>query len=182
MIVPRPYVFLDRDGTLVDDPGFVHRIEDYALLPGVVSGLRALQAAKFRLAIVSNQSGIGRGYFDHADYERFQAHLLEDLSRQGIQIDASYYCPHTPDDGCGCRKPRTELLERACSTLAADLERSWVIGDSSVDVALAIAAGCRSAWVPRAGQSHGEIPAPAPTLQARDFEQAVARILSFPER
>jgi len=140
-------VFCDRDGTLIEDRGYVHRIADYRLLPGVVTGLQALQDAGFGLAIVTNQSGIGRGYYSEADFEHFQAHLTGDLDRQGIQIAASYHCPHLPDAGCACRKPGTALIERAQRELDCDLEASWVVGDSPSDVALAEHAGCRSVFV-----------------------------------
>lgn len=139
------FVFLDRDGTLVRDRGYTHRIEDYELLPGVVAGLRRLRDAGYRLAVISNQSGIGRGYYGAREYEAFQAHLVGDLARQGILIEASYCCPHRPDAGCDCRKPGTALLERARDELGADLARSWMIGDSSCDLELARRGGCRGA-------------------------------------
>ena len=103
------FVFLDRDGTLVRDAGYVHRIEDYALLPGVVPALRRLAAAGFGLAVVTNQSGIGRGLFSLADYHAFERHLEADLARQGVPLAASFFCPHRPDEGCACRKPAPGL-------------------------------------------------------------------------
>jgi D-glycero-D-manno-heptose 1,7-bisphosphate phosphatase len=139
------FVFLDRDGTLVRNLGYTHRIEDYELLPGVVSGLRRILDAGYRLAVVTNQSGIGRGYFRAEQYAAFQAHLVSDLARQGVPIEASYFCPHRPEAECQCRKPRPALLHRAERELGADLARSWVIGDSSVDVELAQRGGCRGA-------------------------------------
>jgi histidinol-phosphate phosphatase family protein len=171
----RPYVFLDRDGTLVADPGYVHRIEDYALLPGVPEALRALGAGGFGLAIVTNQSGIGRGYFALEDFERFQAHLLEDLERAGVRIDATYLCPHRPDAGCACRKPAPGLLERARAELGADLARSWVIGDAASDVELAARAGCRSVWIASPGAAP---PVPPPFARARDLSEAARFILA----
>jgi histidinol-phosphate phosphatase family protein len=137
------FVFLDRDGTLVRDVGYPHRDEDYALLPGVVTGLRRLARAGFRLAIVTNQSGIGRGMFGEREFRRFQDRLLADLAAAGLHIEATYHCPHRPDEGCACRKPAPGLLQRAAAELDADLARSWVIGDSERDVELAQRAGCR---------------------------------------
>lgn len=139
------FVFLDRDGTLVRDSGYPHRPEDYELLPGVVEALRRLGAAGFRLAIVTNQSGIHRGYFDEAAFHRFQRLLLDDLAAGGVRIEATYWCPHRPDEHCRCRKPEPALLERAARELDADLPASWVIGDSERDVDLAKRAGCRGA-------------------------------------
>ncbi len=139
------FVFLDRDGTLVEDTGYVHRVEDYRLLPGVLEALGRLVRAGFRLAIVTNQSGIGRGYFTRQDFERFQDRLLSDLSQAGIPIEASLLCPHSPDEGCSCRKPAAGLLEQARRELGADLASSWVLGDAVRDVEMAHRAGCAGA-------------------------------------
>ena len=169
-----PFVFLDRDGTLVRDRGYVHRVQDYELLPGVPQALRELAKAGFRLVIVTNQSGIGRGYFTTEDFERFQAHLVGDLGRHGLQVVRTYHCPHRPDQGCGCRKPATGLLERAQRELGADLAASWVIGDSEGDVELARRAGCCGAVL------LGSSPEGAVTesvLQAPDLEAAAAIVI-----
>ena len=141
------FVFLDRDGTLIHDPGYVHRIEDYRLLDGVVDALLLLQDADFRLAIVTNQSGIGRGLFSEQDFQRFEAHLVLDLADQGVEIEQTFHCPHTPEDDCECRKPGTLLLVRARDELDADLSESWVVGDRESDVELAQNAGCRSVLI-----------------------------------
>jgi histidinol-phosphate phosphatase family protein len=148
-----PFVFLDRDGTLVREVNYGHRLEDYELLAGVPEALRRLADAGYRLAIVTNQSGIGRGLFTPDDFERFQARLLADLAAAGVRIAATYFCPHHPDDGCDCRKPLPALLYRAQGELGADLARSWVVGDHVKDVELAANAGCRAVLV-RTG--HGE--------------------------
>jgi len=140
--VTRPFVFLDRDGTLIEDRGYVHKLEDYAPLPGAYEAVRALRAAGFGTAIVTNQSGIGRGLYGEDDYGRFQAHLRRDFAAHGAELDADYHCPHRPDAGCECRKPRPGLVVRAQRELAVDLARSWVIGDQDSDVGLARAVGC----------------------------------------
>lgn len=169
------FVFLDRDGTLVRDVGYPHRLEDYELLPGVIPGLRRLAGAGFRLAIVTNQSGIGRGRFGWPEFERFQARLLADLARGGVRIERTYVCPHAPDAGCGCRKPSPGLLERARDELGATLAESWVIGDSERDVALARAAGCRGAV--RLGAAARPDPDTASVLVAPDLERAAEALL-----
>lgn len=148
-----PFVFLDRDGTLVREVNYGHRLEDYELLAGVPEALRRLADAGYALAIVTNQSGIGRGLFTHADFERFQGRLLADLDAAGVRIAATYFCPHHPDEDCECRKPSPALLYRARDELGADLARSWVIGDHVKDMELAANAGCRGGVLVRTG--HG---------------------------
>jgi len=143
----RAYVLVDRDGTLLHDPGYLHRIADYAPLAGVIEGLRLLREAGFGIVVLTNQSGIGRGYFSEEDFQRLQAHLVADFAAQGLQIDATYFCPHTPDAGCDCRKPATGLVERARREFDIDLERSWIIGDKPDDMELARRAGCRGVYV-----------------------------------
>ncbi len=171
------FVFLDRDGTLVRDHGYTHRVEDYALLPGVVPALRRLVAAGFGLAIVTNQSGIGRGLFTLADYERFERHLERDLAAKGIPIAGSFFCPHAPDAGCRCRKPAPGLFERAASVLGAALERCHAIGDARRDAEAAVAAGCAgAAWIVDAPP--GDLP--ERTRAVADIEAAAAWILEPP--
>jgi len=143
------YVLLDRDGTLVRDDGYTHRIDDYELLDGVVDGLRTLALAGYRFAIVTNQSGIGRGYYGEDDFARFQEHLARDLAREGIAIDATFHCPHVPEAGCSCRKPAAGMMVRARATLDIDVASSWMIGDSERDVGFAAAAGLAGAVLVR---------------------------------
>jgi len=143
--VTRPFVFLDRDGTLVRDRGYTYKLADYELLPGVREGLLRMQQGGFSLAVVTNQSGIGRGYYAEADLQAFQAHLFAELERSGIRFEHTFFCPHLPDAGCACRKPAPGLLWRAREELGADLGASWVVGDRASDLELARRAGCRGA-------------------------------------
>jgi D-glycero-D-manno-heptose 1,7-bisphosphate phosphatase len=176
------FVFLDRDGTLVRDRGYTHRIEDYELLPGVVSGLRRLLDSGYRLAGISNQSGIGRGYYSAEQYAAFQAHLAGDLARQGIPIDGSYFCPHRPEANCECRKPRPALLHRAERELGADLARSWVIGDSTIDVELAQRGGCRGAVRILTGTNEPSGKRKQLLYSAPSFEEAAEIVLRADQR
>jgi histidinol-phosphate phosphatase family protein len=112
--VVRPFVFVDRDGTLVRDSGYVHRIADYALLPGVVVGLRRLAHAGFEIAVVTNQSGIARGYYGEMDFARFQAHLEADLASQGVRVAGHFFARISQARAAavgnrhrGCCSPRT---------------------------------------------------------------------------
>jgi D-glycero-D-manno-heptose 1,7-bisphosphate phosphatase len=174
----RPFVFLDRDGTLIEDHGYTHRVEDYALLPGVPEALRRLGRAGFALAIVTNQSGIGRGYYGEDEFHAFQRHLVADLARRGVAIESTFFCPHLPGAGCACRKPAPGMLERARRELGADLARSWVIGDHRGDVELAARAGCAGAVLVLTGHGAEESPAlPADALRAGDLGAAAQLIL-----
>ncbi len=138
-----PAVFLDRDGTLIDDPGFLSDPEAVHLLPGVPAALRRLQQAGYRLVVVSNQSGIGRGLLTVAQVDAVHRELDRQLVAEGVTIDAMLYCPHRPDEGCDCRKPGTALHRRAAVSLDLDLARSWCIGDrpGDVDAAASLGAG-----------------------------------------
>ena len=142
----RPAIFLDRDGTLNRDTGYVCRQEDWHWLPGVPEALRRLRAAGFLLVVVSNQSGLARGLFDMNALEALEAHANESLAAVHAGIDAWYYCPHLPDitEPCQCRKPQPGLLLRAAADLDIDLAASWMIGDRLRDVQAGLAAGCQA--------------------------------------
>jgi histidinol-phosphate phosphatase family protein len=173
----RRFVFLDRDGTLVRDVGYPHRLEDFQLLPGVAAGLQRLAAAGFRLAIVTNQSGIGRGLFTNSEFEAFHARLLEDLTLARVRIERTFVCPHAPDAGCRCRKPEPGLLWQARDELQARLDASWVIGDSEADVELALRAGCQGA-VRLLADTVDSAPRHDDVLVAANLEQAADAILT----
>lgn len=141
-------VFLDRDGTMARDVPYCSKPEDLELLPTVAEGIRLLNHHGFKTVIVTNQSGIARGYFTEEMLHRIHQKLRDDLAKIGAFIDAIYYCPHHPDDQCQCRKPNAGLLYRAASELQIDLASSYIIGDKLLDVAAAEKAGCRVVLVP----------------------------------
>src|SRR3989338_1410999 len=99
-------VFLDRDNVIIEDNGFVHKTEDFELLPNAIEGLKLLK--KYSMFIVTNQSGIGRGYFTMKDFEKFNNHLSQQLKKNNIKIKKTYICPHKPEDNCDCRKPKAK--------------------------------------------------------------------------
>lgn len=172
----RPAIFLDRDGTLIEEVNYLSRVADLRVFPSTASALRRLKDAGFLLVVVTNQSGIGRGIYDeaamHAIHDALQAEL------DGA-IDAFYFCPHLPCDGCNCRKPQTGMIDAAAGDLQVDLENSWMIGDKRVDVEVAQAAGVKSVLVLTGyGQSHhGTLAHPA-DIVADDLLAAAAKILS----
>ena len=141
---PRRAIFLDRDGTLNRDTGYVHRKEDWHWMPGVIETLRRFHAVGYLLVVVSNQSGLARGMFTTDDLHALEAWINEDLARHQAAIDAWYYCPHLPEvtGPCTCRKPEPGLILQAAADLNIDLARSWMIGDRVRDVQAGLAAGC----------------------------------------
>ncbi len=132
----RRFVLLDRDGTLIAERNYLARVEDVELLPGAAEGLRLLQEARLGLAVLTNQSGVGRGYFDWAALNAVHAHLTQLLANEGVSLTAYYVCPHTPDDNCNCRKPQPGLAQRAAAELHFDPAKSFVIGDKPCDIEL----------------------------------------------
>ncbi len=108
-----------------------------ALFPGALTGLRAFQSAGYRLIVVSNQSGLHRGYFTREQLDAVTARLVEVLADGGVRLDAIYYCPHTPEEKCNCRKPQTGMVDAACRDFVIDLQKSWMIGDKAADLELA---------------------------------------------
>ncbi|MHA1725687.1 MAG: D-glycero-alpha-D-manno-heptose-1,7-bisphosphate 7-phosphatase [Promethearchaeota archaeon] len=175
-------IFLDRDGTLNEDKGYVHKIEDFKLLPGVIEGLKLLKN-HFIFFIVTNQSGIGRGYYTYEDFLRFNEHLVQVLKSHDIEIKKTYVCPHIPEDNCECRKPKINSLLEARKQHGIDLTHSWVIGDHPTDVLLGINAGCKTVYLL---SGHGnrhlsdlEQQSITPTLIANNFLEAATLIMDY---
>lgn len=146
----RGAVFLDRDGTIVRDLHFVGRPEQVELLPGVDAAIRRLNDARWPVIVVTNQSGISRGYFTQTDYERVRARMEQLLAVAGARVDADYMCPHHPDytGPCECRKPGTLLFRQAATEHGLDAAASWYIGDKLRDVLPARELGGRGILVP----------------------------------
>lgn len=147
-------VFLDRDGTINVEVQYLSRVEDFQFIPGVPFALKRLKEAGFLLVVVTNQSGIGRGYYDEAALDAIHEHMHADLASFGISIDACYFCPHHPEHAtgdyrreCACRKPFPGMLVQAAQDLDIDLSRSYMIGDKLADVEAGINAGCTSIMV-----------------------------------
>ena len=154
----RPAVFLDRDGTIIEDVGYLNEIERMVLFPWSIDAIRALNRARFVVVVVTNQSGVARKYFADAFVAETHRALDERLAAGGARIDAYYYCPHHPDGTlaeysgpCDCRKPAPGLVERAARDLGLDVTRSFVVGDTRRDVGLARAVGARAILVRTGG-------------------------------
>ena len=137
-------VLLDRDGTIMEDPGYLGDPELIRFLPGAREGLRRLAAAGLRLVVITNQSGIGRGVLTGLQVAAVHQRLREDLTRSGVALAGIYHCPHRPEDGCGCRKPATGLVDRAAFELCFSPSETVVVGDKESDIGLARALGVPS--------------------------------------
>jgi D-glycero-D-manno-heptose 1,7-bisphosphate phosphatase len=138
---------LDRDGTLIVERHYLSAPAQVELLPGAAAGLRALRALGFGLVVVTNQSGLSRGYFDLPRLEQIHARLAELLAEEDIHLDGIYVCPHLPEHACGCRKPRPGLVNRAALEHGFDPRRGMVVGDKACDVELGHAVGALSVLV-----------------------------------
>lgn len=153
----RPALFLDRDGVLNVDHGYVFRIEDFEPTPGIFAALRQAIAYGYVLIVVTNQSGIGRGYFSQADYDLLEDHIKRLFKLEGAELTAIYHCPHHPDEHCECRKPRPGMILAAAEKYDIDLAKSVMIGDKLSDIAAGEAAGIGHTVLVVPGQSLVEI-------------------------
>jgi D-glycero-D-manno-heptose 1,7-bisphosphate phosphatase len=143
----RPAVFFDRDGTLLNERGYLGDPADMRFFRWAAPAIRRVRKAGFRVVIISNQSGLARGYFTRAALRRVTVRFLSVLRKKGAFVDAVYYCPHLPNAGCACRKPKTALGRRAARRLGLDLKRSFVVGDQVRDIKFAHNLGARGVLV-----------------------------------
>jgi D-glycero-D-manno-heptose 1,7-bisphosphate phosphatase len=180
-------VFLDRDGTMIHEVGYLSRLEDIAWYPGSIEAIRLFNRAGYRVVVITNQGGIGLGLFDEAFVREVHARLDVDLASGGARVDAWQWCPHHPRavtdalrGPCACRKPGRGMIDAACAQHSIDLARSWVVGDRDVDLGVAAAVGARGVLV-RTG--HGARDAADDAAGAgqpcvRDLMEAAAHILT----
>jgi D-glycero-D-manno-heptose 1,7-bisphosphate phosphatase len=172
-------VFLDRDGTIIEDAGYLGEPAKVRLLPGAAQAIRQLNEHDFRVVVVTNQSGIARGLLSLQDYRATQLRLDELLAREKALVDAHYFCPHLPEvtGPCECRKPGTLLYRQAAERLGIDLPQSWWVGDRVRDVLPAEALGGRGILVlTGAGQDEAANAAAHGFAQAADLTAAVGII------
>jgi len=183
MTALRPAVFLDRDGTVNVDTDFVRDAATVTLIPGAAEAIARLNAARWPVIVVTNQSGIGRGIFTPDEYEQVRRRIDELLSERGAHVDATYICPHVPpqsqsDVACECRKPGTALYRQAAAEHAIDVTRSWFIGDRWRDVAAALALGGHGVLVPSPRTPPEDVERARAELQVADtLGEAVSRVM-----
>jgi D-glycero-D-manno-heptose 1,7-bisphosphate phosphatase len=186
----RQAVFIDRDGTISEEVGYVNHVSRYSVFPFAAEAVRALNEAGWLAVLITNQAGVARGYFKEELIGQVHGLLAAELERGGARLDAVYYCPHHPSVGeppyrfdCDCRKPRPGLILRAAEELGLDPARCWMVGDRHSDVELGRNAGVRSAFV-LTGYGRGELEHQShawkhqPDLVAENLLEAVRKILS----
>lgn len=127
-------VFFDRDDTLIKDENYMHKPEQLQFFPDTFKTLKTLQDRDYLLFIVTNQSGIGRGYFSEDQMHIFHEHMLSELEKENIKISKIVFCPHAPDDGCDCRKPSPKLINQLIAEFDIDTDLSYMVGDKKSDV------------------------------------------------
>jgi D-glycero-D-manno-heptose 1,7-bisphosphate phosphatase len=152
----RPAVFLDRDGTIAEEVGYLNHASRFRMFPFAAAAIRRLNETGFPVIVVSNQSGVGRGYFPESLVKTINELMTEQLAASGARVEAIYYCPHTSADNCDCRKPKTGMLDRAAREFSLDLTGSFVVGDRYGDIELARHVRARGILV-RTGYGEGEL-------------------------
>lgn len=147
-------LFLDRDGVINYDPGYVYRIEDFEFMPGIFEALAGFMTLGYEIFVVTNQSGIGRGYYSEDDFAKLSKYMIDEFKSYGIEIKKIYHCPHTPSDDCNCRKPKPGMILQALNEHNIDPQASLIIGDKPSDLEAARKAGVKSGYL--IGQNDGE--------------------------
>lgn len=152
----RRAVFLDRDGTILDEVGYLNHISRFRMLPGAVAGIRRLNLAGIPVIVVTNQSGVARGFFREEMIVQIHERMTAELGAGGAHVDGIYYCPHGTEVGCDCRKPLPGMLEQAAQEHGLEVAGSGLVSDRYDDIAMGHAAGCRTVMV-MTGYGRGEI-------------------------
>ncbi len=173
-------IFLDRDGTLNEDPGYLRDPAQMKLLPKVGEALSLLRKAGFELVVISNQSGVGRGHFLESALKPIHARMNELLKPNDAEIHHFYYCTHHPDEDCACRKPKPFLIEKAARELGIDVAQSYMVGDKTTDLEFARNAGCKGSVLVLTGEgvnAQKNLKAGLADYIAKDLKQTAEWIL-----
>ena len=175
-------IFLDRDGTINVDVHYLDTPNNFKMYPGVGLGVKRLQDAGFKIIVITNQSGIARGYFTLETLERIHEKMLKEFEEYDVHVDGIYFCPHRPDDNCNCRKPNTGMFEKAIIEYNIDTKISFMIGDKILDVAAGRRVGIQTILIPEPDMREDTLKQKdswdiTPDYLAKDFMDAVERIL-----
>ncbi len=172
-------VFLDRDGTIIEEVNFLATVEETELFPFTIEALKLLRDAGFLLFITTNQSGIARGYFDANAVNAIHAKIQNELKANGLRVESFHFCPHFPDAGCKCRKPNTGMIEQALENFDLDLSKSWMIGDKILDIEMGFNAGIKTALVKTGyGKEHQNELTRKPDIITENLLQAAKLVIS----
>ena len=175
--IPQKAIFIDRDGTLIEEVNFLHRVEDLRFFDFTDKAVKLLKENGFLVIIATNQSGIGRKVYSETEMHQIHQAIQNDLTEK---VDAFYFCPHLPEAGCSCRKPNLGMIEQACRDFEIDLENSWMIGDKKLDVELGINANLKTALVLTGyGKSHVNELDQNPDVIAKDLLEAVRFVVGI---
>jgi len=169
-------VFLDRDGTMAKDVHYCRRPEDFRLFPNTAKAIKLLSEHGFKVIVITNQSGIARGYFTEEALTQIHEKMKTELAKEGAWIDGIYYCPHHPDDNCNCRKPKPKLVLQAAKEHDIDLKHSFVVGDLSLDIDMGKAVGCKTILLLDSPQEDMNI---SPDYIASDLLEATQYVLQW---
>lgn len=170
-------VFLDRDGTMNKDVPYCRRPEDFQLFPGTARAIRLLNEHGYKVIVITNQSGVARGYFTEDMLGLIHRKMRNQLTAENARVDAIYYCPHHPDDNCECRKPKPKMILQAATEHDIDPKRSFMVGDKAHDIALGKNAGCRTVLIPSGPAETGSEPC-SPDYTAADLYEAALWIVN----
>ncbi len=171
-------IFLDRDGTICEDVNYLSRPDELKIFPFAAEAVRLLNENNFLVILITNQSGIARGYFDENALHEIHEKLISELAEQNAKLDAVYFCPHNSDDNCACRKPKTGMLEQATKDFSIDLGNSWIIGDKVIDIETGFNAGTKTALVLTGyGRKDIEKSKRNPDIVAENLFETVKRII-----
>ena len=173
----RRAVFVDRDGTINVDSGYVSKVENFKFIPGAIEGLRIL-GRSFNLVIITNQSGIGRGHYTLNDMQTVHEHMLEMLKGAGVEVKGIFYCPHDPDVRCGCRKPELGMITQAEAQYGSfKYSKSWVVGDKKTDLQLGARLGTKNALLRSRYWEESDLHDLRPTIIADSLLDAAKEIM-----
>ena len=167
-------VFVDRDGTIAKDVPYCSCPEDFELLPRVAEAIRLLNQHNFKVIVVTNQSGIARGYFSEGMLAKIHQKMRDELAKQQAFVDAIYYCPHHPDEHCPCRKPKPAMILQAVKEHYINLKNSFIVGDAPIDIEMGRIVGCQTVLL---HQGQSKLEGKLPDYLATDLYQAVEWIL-----
>jgi len=149
-------IFLDRDGVINKETGYLHKIEDFKFINGVFEACQHYEQLGYKIIIVTNQSGISRGHYSEDDFRNITDWMITQFNKNNIQILDTFHCPHLPDSGCNCRKPKPGMLLEAKKKYNINMPESWMIGDKETDITAAISSGINNTILVKSGHKINE--------------------------